>query len=502
MFQAPSTGRKSLSLSVRISLWLIGVAILPLLVALVISELQSRPTLVNQANTTMETDAKTHAQLIDSYLSVKLLTLQSLDYTPLVLGYFLDPAGAQAKANAHLIIENGMAINKKLDPEILLVTFFTPQGKQLLFYSPVNLKPQPHGKDLIPPGDLQRIALGHQFISGVYYDPTTHQSTVELYTPIYSTTLKRVLGVVRDTMSLAVITSIVHGENGANGSGSYAFILDQNGVRIIDPHPKVLFTSIAPLSPLAQQQVQEQNLYGSSGTLPVLADTTLQGIQSQQKPETSFTDTPADANEPFQVTRLPLTSVPWTYFVLTPVNVVLALANQQLLILSLLALFVIIPVAVIGWIVGNRISSPILRSVGSLVGNSAVLNELSGKEENAASEQIWVVDASVVGLNSVEYYTEASKKAIWRLNDLGREMLLRRNGDMQSSFHDIEVMVNIGQYLEKAIAYQDDSNRKVAVAIKVTNEVAAQLAAGAKASKAVAKELEQVVKQLRHIVGK
>jgi hypothetical protein len=166
MFQAQSTGRKSLSLSVRISLWLIGVAILPLLVALVISELQSRPTLVNQANTTMETDAKTHAQLIDSYLSVKLLTLQSLDYTPLVLGYFLDPAGAQAKANAHLIIENGMAINKKLDPEILLVTFFTPQGKQLLFYSPVNLKPQPHGKDLIPPGDLQRIALGHQFISG------------------------------------------------------------------------------------------------------------------------------------------------------------------------------------------------------------------------------------------------------------------------------------------------------------------------------------------------
>src|SRR2546423_956472 len=175
MFQAQSTGRKSLSLSVRISLWLIGVAILPLLVALVINE-------------------------------------------------------------------------------------------------------------LIPPGDLQRIALGQQFISGVYYDPTTHQSTVELYTPIYSTTLKRVLGVVRDTMSLAVITSIVNGENGANGSGSYAFILDQNGVRIIDPHPKVLFTSIAPLSPLAQQQVQEQNLYGSSGNLPVLADTTLQGIQSQQKP--------------------------------------------------------------------------------------------------------------------------------------------------------------------------------------------------------------------------
>ncbi len=67
-----SSTRKSLPLSIRISLWLIAVSILPLLLTLVISELQSRSTLISQASRTMETDAQTHAQLIDNYFTQKL----------------------------------------------------------------------------------------------------------------------------------------------------------------------------------------------------------------------------------------------------------------------------------------------------------------------------------------------------------------------------------------------------------------------------------------------
>ena len=49
------TGRKQLPLSIRLSLWLIGVAIFPLLLALLISEVPSRTTLINQASTLMVT---------------------------------------------------------------------------------------------------------------------------------------------------------------------------------------------------------------------------------------------------------------------------------------------------------------------------------------------------------------------------------------------------------------------------------------------------------------
>ena len=69
MSQTTSSVRKSVPLSIRISLWLLVASILPLLLTLIISELQSRSTLISQASRTMETDAQTHAQLIDNYFT-------------------------------------------------------------------------------------------------------------------------------------------------------------------------------------------------------------------------------------------------------------------------------------------------------------------------------------------------------------------------------------------------------------------------------------------------
>ena len=494
-----SSTRKSLRLSIRISLWLIAVSILPLLLTLVISELQSRSTLISQASRTMETDAQTHAQLIDNYFTQKLLVLKSLDYTPLVQEYLLDPVGDQK--NVPTILQNGFAIQRLIDPDVTLVTFFDPGGKLLLSYSLYGLKPQPHGKYMIPPEDAQQIAKGQQFVSNVYYDPLTHKSTVELYTPVYSTTLKRLLGVVRDTLDLDTVGRIVKSEKGVNGAASYAFILDQNGVRIVDPDPTTLFTSIAPLNATLQENITAENRYGKNSALPVQADSNLRSIQSQPKPPVTFQEVPAGKNELFQVTRRPLSSVPWTYFVLTPVNEVIAVANQQLLIIVLIASAIILPVAVIGWIVGYRISSPILRSVKSLVKNNHVLNQLSEREKKASSEQVWIVEASKTGLESQQYYTDASKIAARRLNELGRGLLERRDVDKYTTLNIVKQMVNIGLYFEKAIAYQEEANKKVAVAVKVTDEVAEQLASGAKSTSEAANELDGIVNQLRQIVG-
>jgi len=113
----------------------------------------------------METDAQTHAQLIDNYFAEKLLVLKSLDYTPLVQQYLLDPAGDQQ--NVPTILQNGLAIQKLVDPDVTLVTFFDPRGKLLLYYSLYGLKPVPHGKYMIPPEDAQQIAKGQQFVSNV-----------------------------------------------------------------------------------------------------------------------------------------------------------------------------------------------------------------------------------------------------------------------------------------------------------------------------------------------
>jgi hypothetical protein len=252
---------------------------------------------------------------------------------------------------------------------------------------------------------------------------------------------------------------------------------------------------------MIQQNIVDENRFGKNSTIPVSADATLSGMQSQSKPPITFQEVPAGKNELFQVTRRPLSTVPWTYFVVTPVNEVIAVANQQLLIIVLVAAAIVLPVAIIGWMVGYRISSPILRSVKSLVKNSHVLNQLSEREKNASSEQVWIVEASKTGLKSQQYYTNASKIAAHRLNEIGGGLLEQRYVDMQTSLNTVKQMVSIGQYFEKAIAYQEETNNKVAAAVKVTDEVAEQLASGARSTSEAANELDGIVNQLRHIVG-
>jgi hypothetical protein len=62
-----------------------------------------------------------------------------------------------------------------------------------------------------------------------------------------------------------------------------------------------------------------------------------------------------------------MTVVPWTYVVLSPLSTVTAIADQQLLITSLVVLLVLLGAALIGLSVGQRITRPILRAVDSLL---------------------------------------------------------------------------------------------------------------------------------------
>jgi len=501
MSQRNASTRRSLKLSVRISFFLILAAILPLLIALAFSEVQTRATLINQANRTLEADAQTHSQLIENYLTAKLLEVRTLDNTPIVQQYFTDPAHNQVALG--VVVQNGLAINKSNDPDIVLVTHFDLRGHYLFHYSIYGLKPQPHGKYLLPPSDMQHLAKSKslQYVSDVYYDPLTRQSTIELYTTVYSTVLKKPVGIIRSTLSLEYIWNIVNGEKGANGDGSYAFILDENGVRIVDPDPQSLFTSVAPLSSQLQQRIKDDHSYGQESDVPVLADEGLKGVLNLNKLPATFSVTPAGKHEVFQGIWRRFSRVPWTYVVLTPQNSIYFVANQQLFITLMVAVLVLIPLGVIGWLVGSSISYPISRSVESLRRSSSALNRLSENEKKIASEQIWMMDSSETGLKSIQYYTDASKKAVLQLNTLGNDLLARPEREKPVILNGVAQMINIGRYFEQAIIHQYERNRKVAVAMKVTSEVAKQIESGAKSVDDATTVLDQVVNQLRRIIG-
>jgi len=493
--------RGRLSLSVRISLWLIFAAILPLLIAIAVSEWYARPTLTDQSRRAMETDAQTRTQLINNYFKDRILDVQSLAQVPLAQDFFLDPI--KNSGNVPLIIQNGKVVGSYLDPHYKLWTLFDLRGNLLLSYSSTNVTFQPHGQYVIPPEDIQRLLAGKPFISAAYYEPNTHEASVDIYVPSYSFALKRPVGLVRATLTLDYIWSVINSENGANGNGSYAFILDENGVRVADPNPALRFTAIAPLNSQVQQAILGEARYGKGNTAPVLADKALQSALHSTHAPATFELQPTGKNEMFQAIQQTFSVVPWTYIVLSPVNTVIAVANQQLIITLLIVLFVLIPATLVGLAVGRRISSPILRSVEYLRNSSEALTTLATKQKSAAEEQMWVVEASQVGLKSVQYYNSATTVAIDQMSDTGTELVQTWHVvDVQTAKHAIMRMVNASQYIKKAVHYQDESNEKLATAINVTTQVSEQLASGATSAIDASNQLQQVVSDLRHVVGK
>ena len=497
--ESRSRNRRRFSLTWRVSILLMLAAVVPLLIAVASSELITRPALIAQANTAMQTDAQSRVQLIDTYLTERLLDAETLTQVPSVQAFLAVPPQMETQ---DLITHASYSLlaGSFRDKHYMVWSIFDTQGRLRLYY-PTTTAVQPS----VPPGDLRLVQSGKTFISPVYYDPKARKAFVDIYSPMVTTTtaVHTPLGFMRATLNIDYIWNIVKGDEGANGNGSYAFVLDQNGVRIADTDPSRLFTAVAPLSPQVQQTITSEARYGTTGSVPVLADSTLASIVQNAHAQATFQITPGGQNEMFQVAQHATTVVPWTYFVLSPVNTVTAVANQQLLNISIIAFAVLLLAAVTGLIVGRYITRPILRSVEQLRSNSEALNKLATRQQSAATEQTWVVDSSQVGLQSVQYYTNATSLAARRLAEMGRGLAQSWNyQDVESIRQILGQLISAAQYIEKAAQYQTANSQKLATAIKVTTQVNDQLAEGAISASDAASQLEQVVSELRQVVGK
>jgi methyl-accepting chemotaxis protein len=482
-------------------MWLVVATVFPLLVTTGISEWQARPALIAQASTSMQSDAKTRVQLIDTYFSERLLDAQTLAQVPTVQQFLTTPPSLSPEYQI-LVTRTLYALiaGSIRDKRYTIWSLFDPQGHLRLSYPK---QPQPHGQYLIPPEDMQTVLAGKSFLSAVYYSPNTQKASVDIYAPIVTQSPYSFLGFMRATLNLDYIWNIVNDDRAANGTGSYAFILDENGVRVADTQPLERFTSVAPLPPQIQQRITQEGRYGSTLPVPLLADSTLASKSQSHSSSAIFQFQPAGYSEPFEVIQQATTTVPWTYFVLSPISTVTAVADRQLLITCGVALAVLILAALGGLVAGRRITYPILNAVEQLRNSSQALNELAVRQQGSASEQTWVVDSSQVGLQSVRYYTDATQIAARQLDRISTELAQHwYHMDTQTAQEYLARLVAAAQYIEKAVQHQNTSNQKLTTALKVATQVTEQLARGATSATDAAQQLETVVKQLRYLVGK
>lgn len=520
--------RQGIALSIRISIGLVCAAIIPLLLIFIFISAQTIPALIDQANQTLTNDARAHVQLIDTYFSERVLDVLTVGQEASQLSQIqrlftidqLNPAQFQADVTSagYPLLIGGSVRDKNYADWAL----FTKTGQLVLFYPPQN-QPQPHGQSLIPPKELAAANSGNIFVSPVYYSPSTRKASMDIYVPVvaglpqalprtgvqpslqlHSPSQTEVIGILRATLNLDYIWNIVQQDFNRNGSGSYAFIVDENGVRIADTGVRRRFTAIAPLKPAVQQSMSKEARYGTTSSVPVLADSAIANSFKKGSQVNTLQAQPTGQHELFQIVRQ-ATSNPyfhWNYFVLSPLSVETTAARQQQLNIALIALVATSGVVIIGLYVGRAISRPILRAVEYLHGDSRALNGLATSQEEIASQQMWVIDASQIGLESVQYYTQATRIASSQLHRTMRDLpQLRTEHDFQKVINSLGRIEYVAQYIENASMYQDSSNQKLTAALKLSTQVTEQLHQGATSASEAAIKLEQVVSDLHAIVG-
>jgi methyl-accepting chemotaxis protein len=496
-----SPARRRFTLTVGVSVLLVFAVFIPLVITGIAGELTLRPTLLSQAQTEMGNDAQSHAQAIDALLVARMQDVSFLGQYAAIQRYLAGDNAFKQQASDEL------ALGYRLDPNYSAWTLFDTRGKIRLSYP---APPGSRGKYMVAPELLPQLqGINKTRISNVYFDDATHTAIVDIYTSITSPT-GTLLGFGRSTLKLSDIWTSVNNETNA-ATGSYAMILDENGVRIAYTNPDTtlvtlptaLFKPVAPLSPQLQQRISDENLYGNNRTtVTPLADPTLAEQLQNSQTTNFFSLTPALQQNSFQAYSVKCQVVPWTYLVLRPMNTITGPATQQDINLFSIAAVVMLLAAVIGLLVGRGITRPILQSVSSLRKSSQSLNELASREQVTTTEQRWIVETSQTGLQAVQYYAEASSIAARRLNSVGNELVHNvERYTPQQMRHRLEEVLAIANYIENAAIHQERSSQSLSTAIRVTMQVTEQLVSGATSAAEASNQLEGVIEQLRQVVG-
>lgn len=501
--------RRWLPLPTRIAIGYVFAAVIPLLLVLVFIWTQTRPTLISQANNTMTSDAQTRVQLIDTYFKERELDAQTLAQVPSVQSFLeLNPTTTDTTVYKTAALHAGFALQagQDRDKNYARWTLFNVKGNVIQSY-PTSA--QKHGQTYFTATQLADVTSGKTFISPVFYDPLQKLETVDIYAPIYAPALpgtkSQQLGFIRSTLKLDYILQQVVGQDqNTIGQGSYAFILDNNGVRIADNNSaSLLFTSVAPLNATTQQQITQDQRYGSLSQVIVNPDPAVAKQNQKTNSSEIFNAQLEGQKDQFQIARRATTVVPWQYFVVSPVNTVTDIAYKQLISIVVLAAIASLIVAISGFIAGKGITRPILRAVEYLLSSSHSLSTLAEGQQEAASEQVWVVDSSQVGLQSIQYYTDAAIIATNNLQAVAN-LLQQQWEQMPSKQTDqkLHAVLQASQYLGNAMELQNASNQKLATALKVATQVTEQFHLGATSATQAAEQLEEVVQDLRSVVGK
>ncbi len=499
----PSSGRRwrsrRFSLSLRLSLLLFMAAVLPLIIVVTSDDLLARSRLIDQGTKALQTDVQSKADLVNTYIHERRLDAETLANIETTMIFFQDIATNHVNPTDTGRAAIALGAGQYRDQNYSFWSYVDLQGRIRLSTDQGQMVP---GAVQIPAPELQAEQQGREYLSPIFYDPESRQGVMQIDVPVV-TPAKQVLGFIRATLRITHIWDIVANDQGANGDGSGAFIVDENGVRIADTNTAERFTAVSPLPEDVQSEIKAEARYGSASAVNV--DPLSQVADAEKNTaNTALFQAAASPTDPttYQFFGQRLTEVPWMYFVLSPLPTVTSVADTQIKISALIAAGVATIAAIIGLLVGRSTAKPVFTSVSELRSTTTSLNALGAQQESAASEQLWMVEACQAGVQNIAYLANATNQAASHMIRTGT-ILGQQWEELppEEISRAVALMVRLAGYIEEASRQQQESSDSLSTAVNMTNQVSDQLASSAEAAGKYANQLERVVEQLQRLVG-
>ena len=209
------------SLRLKVTLTLLAVALIPLLLMSLLHNHYSHRTIKESTRHTLQAAASETVLSLDAFASAKLTAINTEAKLPVLSNYLLSGDTRMGTD----VLEVLRSLNRQDPIFIFSSALLNVDGRNVTDTEGGHV-----GRDEShEPYFASAVETGLASISPVRFDPQTHRPYIALSAPVI-TPGGKIVGVLRTLYSAHILQQIVVGTSGLAGPGSFAILLDENGL--------------------------------------------------------------------------------------------------------------------------------------------------------------------------------------------------------------------------------------------------------------------------------
>ncbi len=444
--QSPSDKRSnSLSLQTRLVLFMLIVALVPLIIIATRDTLQTQQALTNGAEISLKAGAKQTANSLDNFIQK---TLDSVDAEAELTDFVSFLSMPQATRTSAIVRERTMNLLKNLvkkDKRNITSYALVDSNGNVLLDSATN---DPHN-ELEEPYFQQSQFSDKPIVSYVTYEEDN--STSITFASAVINNNSNYIGVLRVKFKSAVLQDVIINSVGSSTDTS-VILLDQFNIRMADSeNPELIQKSITPLNPV--DYANAVNNHRFLDTSPEEQATNYPdfklGIDNAVNQPFFKADITPDITGDDTIATAFLTTQPWIVAYSRPTSIFLADVQKQIRVNIVLIIVVSIILAITATILARSLARPIISLTKTA--NAITQGDLSARSEINTTDEIGLLANTFNKMSSQiqELVTSLEQRVDQRTAELVQrsEELAQTTKQSEKRADELQAIAEIARYI-------------------------------------------------------